>query len=429
MDFSMRYVRFLLECVITVLYFWPIRPRGPRGYRHIALGALSLAGTFSICYYIDALPSDAVRFLIRVALIALYVFFTKRTTLSDGLYLAMLCWLAINICTEAFLTPLLYPLFFAPTLGQVTIGTLITLLLYFVLCMLSSRMIPLDSIHRPAPFRFLFLVALCVVEIYIKQTLNAISSTGNYNGPVEFSVYMVLLQLLLFVLVVSFERHLHSRHRMAQEHINAVAEVYRYKAALRSFEQTQAERRIHHDMKNHLLALRSCLERNEDADHYLTQLMDELSTFEVAPYTGTPILDGLLAEKCSIARENDIDLTLQFGVWRQGLLADMDTIVIFGNLLDNALEASKQVPDHDLRSILLKTSTAAGGIQITITNYFHGELNFKKYGDHLPKTTKTEEKAHGIGLGSVKHSLEKYNGTLTVDVLPGNRFVVTVFIP
>ena len=179
----------------------------------------------------------------------------------------------------------------------------------------------------------------------------------------------------------------------------------------------------------HWPALRGCLERNEDADHYLDQLLDELSNFDIPPYTGNPILDGLLAEKSRLARQANIDLTIQIGAWRSDLLSDMDLIVIFGNLLDNAIEASRQVPDQELRSILLKTGIAAGVIRITVSNYFHGELNYHKHIDRLPKSTKADQSLHGIGLNSVKHSLRKYNGALTLDVLPDNRFVATVLIP
>lgn len=425
---EMRLVRFGLDCVITILFFLPVRSEQKPAAGRVLGGLGCLALTSLLYLYIDWLPSNSLRFVLRAGLLTVYLRLVKRRAWADCLYFALLCWLTFNICTEAFLTPALGPLFFVSHLHEASVGTAVTMAAYLGITLLVSRAIPMRRIEQPEKFRFLFLLVLSVIELYIKQTLNAIS-TAPYEGPVEFSVYMVLLQLLVLLLVVSFERHLDERQRASEQNLLAVAELYRYKAAVNSYQQSMAERRIHHDMKNHLLALRGCIGSDQAAGQYLNQLMDELTAFEVPAYTGNPILDGLLADKCRIARSDGIDLTLQIGYWPGGLLSDPDTTVIFGNLLDNAIEASRQVEDPELRSILLKTAAAAGGVCITVSNYFAGRQGAPRAAGALPPTTKADRAAHGIGLGSVKRSLEKYGGALTLEVLPERRFVATVLIP
>ena len=240
---------------------------------------------------------------------------------------------------------------------------------------------------------------------------------------------MVLLQVLFGLLVVIFERYVQDSKRKEEELILAMTELYSYKSALNTYNQEEAARRLRHDMKNHLIALRNVIEQSQITDQYMTQLMDDLSAFEIPAYTGNPILDGLLAEKNTLAQKYAIDFTVQLRKWTDGILQDTDITVIFGNLLDNAIEASKDIPDPDMRSILLKTVPSAGKLCIVVSNYYTGEIHLGRGRNTMPETTKRDKLRHGIGLSSVKHSLEKYGGTLSLEVLSDRRFVATVLIP
>jgi two-component system sensor histidine kinase AgrC len=105
-------------------------------------------------------------------------------------------------------------------------------------------------------------------------------------------------------------------------------------------------------------------------------------------------------------------------------LSDADIISMFGNLLDNALEAS------------LKCDTGNKKVNVKLfmgNNFFlifHIENTFsvsaKRDGTRLI-STKDDEKTHGLGIGIVSNLAEKYGGSLTLEE-KGDIFITTLAI-
>ncbi len=62
---------------------------------------------------------------------------------------------------------------------------------------------------------------------------------------------------------------------------------------------------------------------------------------------------------------------------------------------------------------------------IAFTNTFSGNVTIS---NGLPVTSKADKKMHGIGLRSIRRTLEKYDGTLRLKP-DENRFTLTVAIP
>lgn len=423
---DMNCVRFFLDYVITVLFFAPMHIEKKVQKGKICLGFVCLLLTLPMYLFIDLLTSDFLRFMLKVFLFSLYIRCTKGSSTPKCLYAALLCWLTFNMFTSTFLTPRLYPYFFVHTIQEITVGTVLSFGIYFFGCLAIGRALMLQNI-QPNPYSVLFMLILCCIEVYIKRTLNSI--TRYFRGPDEFTVYLVLLQLLFGLLIVVFERNVQDRAQKEKERVLAMTQLYSYKAALSSHNQGEEARRLCHDMKNHLAALCGTIEKSQCTDQYLSKLMEDLTAFEVPAYTGNPILDGLLAHKNAVAQKNAIDFTVQLGKWPDGILQDTDITVILGNLLDNAIDASKKIPDSDMRAILLKTVPSAGHLCIVISNYYTGEISWVRENGQMPATTKQDTKLHGIGLSSVKHALDKYDGALSLELRPEKRFVATVFIP
>ena len=78
------------------------------------------------------------------------------------------------------------------------------------------------------------------------------------------------------------------------------------------------------------------------------------------------------------------------------------------------------------RSILLKGHLSAEKLVITISNFYNGAIQIS---DRFPQTTKADQMHHGIGLTSVRRSVEKYGGVLTFRTAPEQRLIVTILLP
>ena len=93
-----------------------------------------------------------------------------------------------------------------------------------------------------------------------------------------------------------------------------------------------------------------------------------------------------------------------------GFMNIMDVYSLFGNAVSNAIEAVREVADPEKRIIHIVTERVGDIINIQITNFYAGEIQFE---DGLPRTRKKEEPGyHGFGMKSMRLIAEKYGGRL-----------------
>ena len=98
--------------------------------------------------------------------------------------------------------------------------------------------------------------------------------------------------------------------------------------------------------------------------------------------------------------------------------------IIFGNLLENALEACRKLPQEQ-RYITLECTYIKEMLQICIKNSCPPEQRKSSSGRYL--TTKKGNGYHGIGLVSVKQALADYDGELIIKD-GGEEFQVSVVL-
>lgn len=138
-----------------------------------------------------------------------------------------------------------------------------------------------------------------------------------------------------------------------------------------------------------------------------------LQAYEELVHTGNEALDAILAHKLRQATEMNIKLTFMVDGEKLSFIRDIDIYSLFGNILDNAIEAVKQLDDVDKRIVSVSVTSQEYFVSISATNFFSGTINIA---DGLPKTTKVDRLYHGFGLQSIKMLTEKYQGDLNISV-------------
>lgn len=367
------------------------------------------------------------RFLLRVLVYSCWVFGAKRTDFRLSLYLGILCWLAFTSENNIFLTPQLSGLRWIRQSQPVgsTFGNVAELLLEAGLITLVSRLVPLAAIERVPKSRWILSAALIGCALYVKMTLKLLSMVPSGQYPTELTSYPILMQLLSITAMILFERYLYNRKIREEVRLNEAINHYRYENAVAHLKADEDVKRIHHDMKNHLIVLQNLIDSNENAAAYVQNLMEEISGYGNLAETGNPLLNGLISEKIYQASRFQIDINACFDFSEGDFIDAMDVCAIFGNALDNAIEASKKVKDPEKRSILVKCGRISGNLVITFRNYFEGDLTLK---GTLPVSSK-QGHLHGIGLSSIRRSVEKYGGSMAAQCDPYHNFVLTVALP
>ena len=151
-----------------------------------------------------------------------------------------------------------------------------------------------------------------------------------------------------------------------------------------------------------------------------------MDIYDTAPRTHNAALDVVLVGKALGCHAQQITLTCMADGRRLGFIEDSDIYALFGNILDNAMDAVEKVEDPDHRLISLTVSVRDDLVLIEEENFFEGDsLDFE---EGLPVTTKQERLYHGFGLRSIRTLTEKYGGDMQIEAKDG-IFRLSILLP
>lgn len=181
----------------------------------------------------------------------------------------------------------------------------------------------------------------------------------------------------------------------------------------RDMEQYQEQiQDIKHDMKNRLGTLYDAAGEGDSSMVMaaLKEILDDISLAEDIIYSANPVLNSILKIKTAKAKENGIDVRIHAFIPKKVSIETGDMGVLYGNLLDNAIEACCRV-GRENRFLAFETKYQEGNLLILIKNSKTGEENKKLV------TTKKDKRKHGRGIRTVLSVAEKYGGNLILNDL------------
>lgn len=122
--------------------------------------------------------------------------------------------------------------------------------------------------------------------------------------------------------------------------------------------------------------------------------------------TGNDTIDSLLNYKIQKAKDVLNLVETKIRIPEKLNLHSFDLNVVLGNLLDNAIDASVQTKEKELK-ITMKLDK--GVLFLNICNSCRGIAEGKR---GILETTKSDKMNHGIGLKNVRRIVEKYHGDM-----------------
>ena len=188
-------------------------------------------------------------------------------------------------------------------------------------------------------------------------------------------------------------------------------------------EKSELIRGIRHDMKHHLMEIRSLADNDETETikKYIEELGMQLN--ETSPFcdSGNPGLDTVLNYMLQRAVDNDIKISSSIKVPQNINLSVIDMNIILGNLIENAIEANRNIenPSIDVNICYVKDS-----LVIDISNTYSNTIKTK---NKRLISTKLDREKHGYGLKNVQRVLDKYVHTIDIDCSDG-RFRVVILM-
>ena len=429
-----RFLQFLLD-ILLVLWLFRSLPEKRRRFVSPHLSLLVFLLLAFLYFYNNQTGIDisfVVRFVFRAGIYFLYLLIGKDLHLQTAAFYSVTAATVITCCQNIFFSPLLFPISrgiyaFTPySLTNELLCFLIQAAVFVLVFYLVSLGLPLQASHLPSRMEWLILALLLLCEMYVKQALKLVNFAEEAIS-LQFTWFSILLNLVILALLVFFERYVYTTHRWHEIQLQEVQNRYYIKNLELRQEGVANVANLHHDMKNHLLALRT-IAKNEDSkriDAYINRLLEQTVPYEETVETGKPLLDGLISEKVAIAQKNQIGTDIRLDFSEIDFIDDMALCTIFGNALDNAIEACEKVPEEDGRLIQVKSELDAGQLLLYFINSCSGPVSTI---DGLPETTKADRQNHGIGLKNIHRALNRYNGTMYVKSTD-NRFELILMIP
>ena len=260
----------------------------------------------------------------------------------------------------------------------------------------------------------LLILFTIVIKFIMEPYLSARSMTKLY---VLVSIY----DIVCCVLALMLERGLFRNQALTDEKNFLTQLVHMQEEQYRTSKANVEMVNIKcHDMKHQISHITSTTD--PDAIRELEQI---ISVYDSSLQTGNEILDVCLMEKKLLCEKNSIKLDCIANGQCLSFMQPSDLFSLFGNALDNAMEAVCKLDDVEKRIIFVSVKEELGMAIIHVENNYTGELIMA---DGIPRTSKDDEFYHGYGVKSIRMVVEEYDGNMAL--LPQNGiFNLNITIP
>ena len=180
-----------------------------------------------------------------------------------------------------------------------------------------------------------------------------------------------------------------------------------------------------HDYRGHIQTMKVLAAQGdlEGIKAYLDKLDTDLNTVDLAVKTGNAMADAIINSKVSLAKSRKIPVQIDAHIPVKLKMSELDLCCILGNLFDNAMDASEELPEEE-RLIRVYMDMKGTQLYISFTN-FTATRKQKKLAGRF-STTKGE--GHGFGLVRIDAIVEKLDGYLSRNSEDG-AFTTEILIP
>lgn len=224
-------------------------------------------------------------------------------------------------------------------------------------------------------------------------------------------IIMLVFENMCLIAVIAWSFFWQNRRNQSEKQDTDILEMMNqyYEQDLNaSKERYEQISMIKHDMRNTLLVLDSLLgeEKTEEARNFLGGQIERIDRIYQVVKTDNHLVNAILNQKLSEAKGKNIEARCVILTSFCGL-ENKDICNLFGNLLDNAIEANENVAENAWLELICEGDEQE--MEIICRNSVGKKLEIKN--DQLPETRK-DKRFHGYGVRIIKEIVEKYQGKI-----------------
>ena len=282
------------------------------------------------------------------------------------------------------------------------LGMLGTNIIYLWLIGLMHRLI--NKRIRDLPVKYWALIILIpIISIFWLQT---ILDSFTVTDSISYFSLSISLAGIIFINIAMFNFFESYEDKIKLKYLETLKqqEQENYKLLTLSYKQV---REFKHDIENQFSVLKDMLE-NDDIDaakKYLVKLSSFVRLANRPCCTGNNAIDSIVNIKGSLAQTYGIKFICKANIITSIKADELELCRIIGNCLDNAIEGCLRC-DAFHKHIWFSISEEQEKLFLVITN------TSDKVDVNVLSSTKKEEGLHGIGISSIKSSVNRLDGLI-----------------
>lgn len=173
-------------------------------------------------------------------------------------------------------------------------------------------------------------------------------------------------------------------------------------------DRIEEARKARHDLKHHMAIISGLIDENNipELKTYVSSYIDTLPDRQQLVYCKNNILNTIIVYYAGMSIKHNTEFDIKVNVPESITIKDNDIVIIFGNLLENAVYACS-VQKNNKRSISLKVDVFDNRLMAEVSNTFENNLTKSDNG----KFFSTKHEGEGIGVSSAESVVNDYGGS------------------
>lgn len=372
----------------------------------------------------EALTANILMFSAIFLTLAAYMFLIRQSLMKKLLvFFVIMFYAALQYCLVNLLNGVISVFFgFSPenvahsvysphglVLYIVTTAVMLPFMLTFVLHTLREYIREVETQDMRREFSVLIVSTIALIAIMI-----CVDFTYYY---LDYKLYLLVLTLfwvlLMYQMLICWLIFRESVRRKRDVERRRTLEIkqLQYEKIVGDMEST---RRMRHDLRHHYNALNDMLDRGQtdEMKKYLSDVIDTTIKRDSEVYCRNMTVNGLLQYYVGLARDENIlcDVRAECG---ELTIEPADLTVLFGNAMENAINACRKCPEE--KRIGIQVGTVSDSLAIEISNSckeVHLNRRFQSEDGFLSAEAFLSDRSDGgHGLRSIAHTAQKYDGS------------------
>lgn len=294
--------------------------------------------------------------------------------------------------------------------AQFCIYRFMQLLILLIILKINKKLLLLKDNKKDLYWVFIVITIICMIYLMLKLQKDNL----DFNELGFIVTAMILILTVIFSLYYYYINEIQEKNEnifLLQKNTNYIKQYELLRNSSDSLSKLQ------HDLKNHIIYLKSIVGDNEEINNYLNKMLINAVTENSYIDTGNLTIDSILNVKIFDAKQKGINVEHHITIPIDLNVDEFDMTEIMGNIMDVAIE--KALLSEKEKTIRLRIRFDRDRLFVWIFYPYANSLDRKANGNPL-----------STSYASIIKAVEKYSGNIKHNLVDGiHEISIMLFIP